>query len=132
MNLPLLPLVESIRDAMVEWESVPAPEQQQDQTEELDPAIQGARCAQLWDAALAEFVKDAIQYATGTGKPPPELEIEGRAAFDDVCSLGPMTRHLCQMADVEPGWLLEQVKAAILEIRDGNLPPPRRRRGGRQ
>ncbi|MBA4501837.1 hypothetical protein [Marinobacterium marinum] len=92
-----------------------------DHADDLEPCPtqQAEQCSRLWASALALYLQDAIRHATGGKKPfnVPDYELE--AAFDDVCRLGPMTRHLCQMTGTDPEWLQDQFKQAVLEIRDG-------------
>ncbi len=107
----------------------------------LDPAQQAARCGSIWAAALGLLVEDAIRHATGAKKPFHVQDYELEAAFDDICRLGPMTRHLCAMTGDNPEWVRDQTKRVILEIRDGERglkvraepkKPPTRTRRGRQ
>ncbi len=83
------------------------------------PLQQAEQCMKLWQAALAQFVSDAVKHAVGGKKPLHVQDYELEAAFDDICRLGPMTRHLCQMTDTDPEWLQDQFKLTVLEIRDG-------------
>lgn len=73
--------------------------------EDLEPVdcCSGERA--LWCAALTLLLDDARRYHAHGTESPSATPGTGRRALRDVLERGPMVRHLCAMADIEPEWL---------------------------
>lgn len=102
--------------------------------QDLDPAQQAEVCLRVWRAALALLLEDAARYALDARKPFNVPEHVPEQAFDDVCRLGPMLRHLCAHTGDNPRWVRDRFKDAVLDARDGTRKVIRtsKKRGGRR
>lgn len=98
------------------------------------PIQQAEACSRLWRAALALLVEDAVRHALGGVNPRQATDYDLEAAFDDICRLGPMLRHLCDKTGDSPEWVRARFMDAVLDARDGTRKVVRApvRKGGRQ
>lgn len=107
-----------------------------DHADDLEPcpAQQAEQCMKLWQAALIQFVGDAVRYAVGGKKPLHVDAAELQAAYFDLVELGPMLIHLCNHTGDDPAWIRDKTLDAIDDHRDGVRQVIRTgtKRGGRQ